>query len=164
MKADITYKIVGISAFILLGGSTYLSIVKHRRDKTTEVLLGLIQRELRSSGNSLGLESAFDIYYLQKVIQKIPQRVLVLKEIVANQYAKQLYSAWGSWYEGGDDEAKVYGIFRLMKDKVQVSQVAKAYQEIYAKNLIDVLRERFSSSEIKVVLNIIEGLPNYRIS
>ncbi|GAK75611.1 hypothetical protein JCM19296_1203 [Nonlabens ulvanivorans] len=49
-----------------------------------------------------------------------------------------------------------------MKDKVQVSQVAKAYQETYSKNLIDTLKDRFDKEEITIVLNIVKALPNYR--
>ena len=49
-----------------------------------------------------------------------------------------------------------------MKDKVQVSQVAKVYQDTYSKNLIDTLKDRFDKEEITIVLNIIKALPNYR--
>ena len=95
-------------------------------------------------------------------MQAVNREVLVLKTSTASRYADQIHKAWGSWYEGGDDEEKVYGVFRKLKDKVQVSQVAKAYQETFSKNLIDTLKDRFDKSEITIVLNIIKALPNYR--
>ncbi|MDN3492797.1 hypothetical protein [Winogradskyella bathintestinalis] len=99
---------------------------------------------------------------MNKVLQTVNREVLVLKTSTASRYADQIHKAWGSWYQGGDDEEQVYGVFRKMKDKVQVSQVAKAYQETYSKNLIDTLKDRFDKEEITIVLNIVKALPNYR--
>ena len=128
----------------------------------TSKLLSAIQAQIQPISSGLTSQNAFDIHYLNKVLQTVNREVLVLKTSTASRYADQIYKSWGSWYEGGDDEEKVYGVFRKMKDKVQVSQVAKAYQETYSKNLIDTLKDRFEKDEITIVLNIIKALPNYR--
>ena len=162
MKIDNRYKYSGIGLGILFVGATTLSLRKYKRDKKTSLLLEKIQSKIGSSNKLLGASNAFDINYLDKVLQQVSNTVVVIKKEVAVNHAKQIYKAWGSWYQGGDDEAKVYAVFRSLSDKVQVAQVAKAYQSLYSVNLIDVLKERLSSSEIKQVLQIVERLPNYR--
>lgn len=159
---NLTYKVIGASVGTLLVGTTVLSVRKRNRDTRTSKLLSAIQAQIQPISSGLTSQNAFDIHYLNKVLQAVNREVLVLKTSTASRYADQIHKAWGSWYEGGDDEEKVYGVFRKLKDKVQVSQVAKAYQETYSKNLIDTLKDRFDKSEITIVLNIIKALPNYR--
>ncbi|QRM89521.1 hypothetical protein FG167_09860 [Lacinutrix sp. WUR7] len=159
---NLTHKIIGVSVGTLLIGTTLFSVRKRSRDGRTSKLLSAIKAQIQPISNGLMSQSAFDIHFLNKVLQAVNREVLVLKTSTASRYADQIHKAWGSWYQGGDDEEKVYGIFREMKDKVQVSQVAKAYQETYSKNLIDTLKDRFDKDEITIVLNIIKALPNYR--
>lgn len=159
---NVTYKIIGASVGSLLIGTTFFSVRKRGRDLRTSKLLSAIQAQIQPITSGLTSQNAFDIHYLNKVLQTVNLEVLVLKTSTASRYADQIHKAWGSWYQGGDDEEKVYGVFRKMKDKVQVSQVAKAYQETYSKNLIDTLKDRFEKDEITIVLNIIKALPNYR--
>ncbi len=159
---NLSYKIIGASVGTLLIGTTLFSVRKRSRDIRTSKLLSAIKAQIQPISNGLMAQNAFDIHYLNKVLQAVNREVLVLKTSTASRFADQIHKAWGSWYQGGDDEEKVYGIFRKMKDKVQVSQVAKAYQETYSKNLIDTLKDRFEKDEITIVLNIIKTLPNYR--
>ncbi len=159
---NLAYKIISASVGTLLVGTTLLSVRKRSRDVRTSKLLSAIKAQIQPISNGLMSQNAFDIHFLNKVLQTVNREVLVLKTSTASRYADQIHKAWGSWYQGGDDEEKVYGVFRKMKDKVQVSQVAKAYQETYSKNLIDTLKDRFDKDEITIVLNIIKALPNYR--
>lgn len=159
---SVAYKIIGASIGTLFIGTTLLSIRKRSRDVRTGKLLSAIVAQIQPVNNGLGTQNAFDIHYLNKVLQAVNKQVLVLKTSSALGYANQIQNAWGAWYQGGDDEDKVYAVFRKLKDKVQVSQVAKAYQETYSKNLIDTLKDRFDKDEINIVLNIIKALPNYR--
>ncbi|WP_407264859.1 hypothetical protein R5N98_12415 [Tenacibaculum maritimum] len=159
---NLAYKIIGASVGTLLVGTTLLSVRKQSRDVRTSKLLSAIQAQIQPISSGLMSQNAFDIHFLNKVLQTVNREILVLKTSTASRYADQIYKSWGSWYQGGDDEEKVYGVFRKMKDKVQVSQVAKAYQETYSKNLIDTLKDRFDKDEITIVLNIIKALPNYR--
>ncbi|TGV03638.1 hypothetical protein [Flavivirga rizhaonensis] len=162
MKATMIYKIAGSGVGLLLVGSTYFSLRKRKRDKIASALFKIIQTKMNPATNGLLSENAFDIHYLSKVLQKVNKEVLVLKTSTASKYADEINKAWGAWYQGGDDEDKVYGIFRKLKDKVQVSQVAKSYQDNHSKNLIDTLKDRFDAAEIKEVLKIVQQLPNYR--
>ena len=159
---SMTYKIIGASVGALFIGTTFFSMRKRSRDLRTSKLLTAIQAQIQPISSGLTSQNAFDIHFLNKVLQTVNREVLVLKTSTASRYADQIHKAWGSWYQGGDDEEQVYGVFRKMKDKVQVSQVAKAYQETYSKNLIDTLKDRFDKEEITIVLNIVKALPNYR--
>ena len=143
-------------------GTAYKHMQRRRRDKIASELLREISRIIKPATEGLISENAFDIYYAEEVLKKINAQVLVLKKEVAIRWAKEIHAAWGAWYEGGDDENKVYGVFRSLKDKVQVSQVARAYQELYGENLVDKLYDKFDESEIKKVLGIVRGLPAYR--
>ena len=159
---SMTYKIIGASVGTLFIGTTFFSMRKRSRDLRTSKLLTAIQAQIQPISSGLTSQNAFDIHFLNKVLQTVNREVLVLKTSTASRYADQIHKAWGSWYQGGDDEEQVYGVFRKMKDKVQVSQVAKAYQETYSKNLIDTLKDRFDKEEITIVLNIVKALTNYR--
>ncbi|WP_298952289.1 hypothetical protein [uncultured Nonlabens sp.] len=159
---SMTYKIIGASVGTLFIGTTFFSMRKRSRDLRTSKLLTAIQAQIQPISSGLTSQNAFDIHFLNKVLQTVNREVLVLKTSAASRYADQIHKAWGSWYQGGDDEEQVYGVIRKMKDKVQVSQVAKAYQETYSKNLIDTLKDRFDKEEITIVLNIVKALPNYR--
>ena len=103
----------------------------------------------------------FNNVYKNRVLQSVSQTVITLKTQTAIGYASQIYSALNPWYLN-DDEEKIYGVFRSLKDKVQVSQLVFAYQEEYGSNLIDVLKDRLSTSEIKIIMGIVAKLPPYR--
>ena len=154
--------ISGAGVGVLLIGSIVISNRNRKREKLTSKLLTAISTQIEPVKNGISAQNAFDIHYLDKVIQRVSGQILALKQSTANYYANQIRSAFGAWYQGGDDEEKVYGVFRKLKDKVQVSQVAKAFQGDDSKNLIDVLKDRFGTGEIKIVLEIINKKPNYR--
>jgi hypothetical protein len=114
---NLTYKIIGASVGTLLIGTTMLSVRKRSRDIRTSKLLSAIQAQIQPISSGLTSQNAFDIHYLNKVLQSVSREILVLKTSTAARYADQIHKSWGAWYEGGDDEEKVYGVFRKMKDK-----------------------------------------------
>lgn len=158
----LTSKIIGSTAVVALIGVTALGLRQRRRDNRTRKLMTALQIVVRPVSKQLSSENAFNIHYLTTVLQKVKREVLVLKTSSAQRYAQRIHSAWKPWYQGGDDEDRVYSVFRSLKDKVQVSQVAKVYQDRYSKNLIDTLKDRFDTKEIHKVLDIVKDLPNYR--
>lgn len=162
MKKNILI-ISGAGVGILLIGSFIFSDRTKKRERLTSKLLIALNARIEPIKNGLGGQNAFDIHYLEKVTQRVSGSILALQESTALYYANQIKSAFGAWYQGGDDEQKVYGVFRKLKDKVQVSQVAKAFQGgDESVNLIDVLRGRFGKDEIRIVLDIVNKKPNYR--
>ena len=155
-------KITGGIVSLLLVGAVYGNVRRRKRDKVASELLREVSKIVKPTTEGLLSENAFDIHFVDEVLKKVKGKVLTLNKNAASKFADRIHNAWGAWYEGGDDETKVYGVFRELKDKVQVSQVAKAYQEAYAENLIDKLNDRFGDSEVKTVLDIIKPLPTYR--
>ena len=81
----------------------------------------------------------------------------------AKAYAKDLRDSWGIF---DDDEDKIKGVLRALKDQVQVSQVAFQYYQVSTKkiNLIDDLKSRLSTNEVGAVLDIVKKLPPYRLA
>jgi hypothetical protein len=162
MKAVLNITGIGLGALLI--GTTLLALRKKSRDQRARALLAILQVELQPASSGLTAQNAFDIHYLDKLLQTVQGEILVLKKSTTAAYAKQLHSAFKPWYQGGDDEDQVYSVFRRLKDKVQVAQVAQLYQEVYSKNLIDTLRSQLEKKEITRVLHIVKALPNYRIA
>lgn len=73
-------------------------------------------------------------------------------------YAKKLYNAKGVF---NDNEADVYGVFRALQSKTQVSLIAKAFFGLYGKDLKNYLQPStgfLNESEWNEVVNIISKL------
>ena len=73
-------------------------------------------------------------------------------------YAKKLYNAKGIF---NDNEADVYGVFRALQAKTQVSLIARAFFRLYGQDLKNYLQPStgfLSTSEWNEVVNIISKL------
>jgi hypothetical protein len=140
--------------------TVYVILDQKHQDKIAIALMGEINKLLNPSATGLAAEQAFDIHYAEEVLKKVKNKLLMLKAEVAERYAKEIYDAFGFF---DDDENKIYSVFRILKDKVQVSQVAKAYSGKYKVNLIEHLRSKLSNTEVAEVLKIVSGLVAYRL-
>lgn len=147
---------------MLLMGTAYITLRNRKRDRIASKLLAKLNTKLNPVTEGLSNEAALDVKYVDNVLNTIPERIVVLKGSTATRYASEIHTAFRPWYLGGDLEEHVYAVFRNLKDKVQVSQVAKAYQREYQMSLRDQLKDRFDKDEIEIVLRIIGGLPKYR--
>ncbi|WP_027395135.1 hypothetical protein [Aquimarina latercula] len=162
MKKVVGLQITAGTVVLILIGTTYITLRNKRRNKLASSLLGELSKSLNPEGKGLESEAALDVKYVEKVFNSLSGKVVVLKGSTATRYANEIHQAFKPWYRGGDLEENVYAVFRNLKDKVQVSQVAKAYQREHKLNLRDQLKDRFDKSEIKTVLGIISRLPKYR--
>lgn len=153
-----TLKITGITAATLLAASLLLTWKRKQQDKLASRLLEELQKETNPGSAGLSASEAFDIHYKDKVQKDIGGKIIVLTQEAAKRYAKEIQDAWGII---NDDENKIYAVLRKLKDKVQVSQVSRAYSDLDG-NLIDVFYDRLSSSEIRKVLEIVKSKPAYR--
>lgn len=162
MKKIVGLQISASAVGLILIGTTYITLRTKKRNKLASSLLSELSKSLNPDSKGLERSAALDVKYADKVLNSVSERIVVLKGSTATRYANEIYKGFRPWYLGGDDEELIYGVFRNLKDKVQVSQVAKAYQRDYKVSLRDQLRDRFDSDEIKTVLGIIEGLPKYR--
>ncbi len=156
--------LIAIGGFAALGAgySIYANVRQGRKDKLASALISEIKKAILPSSSGLVAENAFDINYSDEVLKRIPGQVFVLSSSVASKMASEIHDAFGAWWQGGDDEDKLYGIFRRLKDKVQVSQVARAYYSHHKINLIDKLYDKLTNKEVGKILSIVKGLPAYR--
>jgi len=158
----VALRITGTVVGAIFGITTYHHIRRKKRDELASTLLIELTKVIDPSSSGFLGENAFNIQYLDKVLSRVSGTVLRLKQSAATGFANQIHAAWKPWYTGGDNEDQVYSVFRKLKDKVQVAQVAKAYQNDHGVNLIDKLKERLDKKEIKQVLAIVKALPSYR--
>jgi hypothetical protein len=120
-----------------------------------------------TSGSSLPMsepdwENPFSISYAEDVKKWVaPKRLILLKDAAAKQYAEELKKAKGIL---DDDEEAIGNVFaKKVKDKIHVSNVARAFWQRYNKDLLAFLKSTLSESEMeKHVLNYVRQLPNYR--
>lgn len=144
-----------VLAGIATASLAVLLIVKERRkarSRKATRFLGELERLLvpAVAVNSL---PALDIrYWEQKPDMKLSAEA-------AKSHAQSIADAWGTWYWPNDDEAKIYAVFRALRNQAQVSQVAHAYYEQTQVNLMDDLRARLDADELRQVLGIIQALP-----
>lgn len=58
-----------------------------------------------------------------------------------------------------DDETALYSVFRYLKTKTQVSQLAEVFERIYSRDLYSYLQSFLNESELSKVYNTIKNLP-----
>jgi len=156
-------KVLAIStASVLIITMGYLGLRARKRDQRYGRLLQALQTMLKQTTGDLNVQKAFDPNYIDTVIGSVKATIITLKKEAALDYARQLHKAWKPWYLGGDDEDQAYSVFRRLKDKIQLSQLAAAYAQTYEHSLIETLNTRLSKKEINKVMAIVAPLPAYR--
>jgi hypothetical protein len=153
---------IGITAAfagVLLIASVAGGIQNRRRDHKASLFFSELERNIAPATAGLEDSDAFDIRYWKDLSAKIKKPYYMLKAAAADSYAKDINDAFG-WIFNNKD--KIYGVFRAMKDKVQVSQMSNAYYIKYKINLIDDLRSHISD-EMGQVMKIVGKLPDYRV-
>ncbi|WP_271769175.1 hypothetical protein [Aquimarina algiphila] len=162
MKKVVGLQITAGTVGLILIGTTYITLRNKKRNKLASSLLGELSKSLNPDSKGLESSAALDVKYVDRVFNSSSGKIIVLKKSTATRYANEIHKGFRPWYRGGDLEENIYAVFRNLKDKVQVSQVAKAYQREHKLNLRDQLKDHFDRSEIKTVLGIISRLPKYR--
>ena len=162
-----TSRLFLIEGVVILVGMTTLLIVVHRKRKAKDqkaiAFFSELQRDIAPDSVGLIESNAFDIRYFETTGKKLGKPLYMLTAASAKTFAKDIHDAWGVF---DDDEAKIYSVFRALKDQVQVSQVAYHYYQSSKDkiNLIDDLKGRLSKEEVSQVLEIVKKLPAYRIA
>lgn len=160
-------KIFLIEGLVVVLGISTLMIVVHRKKKKKDQLaiafFSELQRDIAPDSVGLVESNAFDIRYWETIGKKIGKPMYMLTTASAKAFAKDIKDSWGIL---DDDENKIYGVFRALKDHVQVSQVAYQYYNFSTDkiNLIDDLKSRLSTDEVGQVLAIVKALPAYRLA
>lgn len=156
--------VIGSLAALGAGASLYANVRQKGKDRKAAAILKEVRKLISPASSGLQAETAFSLDYKEQVLSRISGKVIVLSTSMATRKATSIHNAFAGWWQGGDDEDAIYGVFRSLKDKVQVSQVATAYYDRYRVNLIDKLYDKLTESEVKIILDIIKKLPAYRKS
>jgi hypothetical protein len=97
-------------------------------------------------------EQYFDSDYIKQRMQKY--WVKSLTDAGANGYAEIIYKAKGIPYLTNDDEAAVYGVFKAIGYKTQVSKLSEVFFNKYKKDLKTYLQSFLNKDEFGNVLAI----------
>ena len=160
-------KVLMISGIVAASGcalSVYFYFERKRQDQFATHFIRELTKLTNPSTTGLLSENAFDVHYKDEVVHQTGQPILALTNEAAKDLADEIHKAltsW-SWWLSSDKEQRIYTVFRGLKDKVQVSQVSKAYLTHHKVNLIDKLQEELNDKQIKQVLSIIKPLPAFR--
>lgn len=153
-------------AVILVLGISGWAFAHHRKKKKQDSeaidFLEELEKDIDPGGAGLNSSDAFDIYYWERAQKEAGKPIVLLKQQAAKMLAKYIKDSWGVF---NDNEEKIYSVFRALKDKVQVSMLAKAYYTDYKVNLIDELNNRMDKdTEVKMIHMIVKKLPKWRTS
>lgn len=97
----------------------------------------------------------WDPNYYQKIsADKI--KTTYITSAGAEKVAKDIEDAWGTF---NDSEEQVYGALRLLKNQVQLSQVAHKYWLLFKVDLGREIKARLSDDEFSEVVKIITKFP-----
>jgi hypothetical protein len=160
-------KVLLIEAAVIVAGLISLVIVINRKRKAKDqkaiAFFSELQRDIAPGSVGLVESNAFDIRYWETIGKKVAKPLFMLTSASARGFATEIHNAWGMF---DDDENKIYGVFRALKDQVQVSQVAYHYYQSSKDkiNLIDDLKGQLNKDEVSQVLEIVKRLPGYRIA
>jgi len=166
MKKPKTYLIIGGSIVIVsLGVFIYFKKKKTKITSSFDLSTGRVTHSSIPKGNSVvepDWNQPFDQNYKQEVENYLKKLVKSLDEMTALRYAKKIKEAKGRF---NDDEKVIEEIFgKLLLDKVQISQLSKAFWKRYKKDLWQYLISFLSHSELtEYIRKPIRNLPNYRI-
>jgi len=159
-------KAVVISGILCVAGIWISVAVIHtrrtKRDQLAVAFFSELQRNISPGTVGLVESNAFNIEYWQTISKKLKKTLYFLTTASAMSFAKDIRDSYSIL---GDNEDKIKGVFRALKDQVQVSQVAFSYYTGSTEkiNLIDDLISRLSTSEVGEIMNIVKKLPEYRV-
>lgn len=147
--------LVGAVGFLLYKAHQITSLPTDAVDTATDALedWGLKDTQAEKDTVEKGVQSnAWDVNF------PTSPGALIFNQTEANEIVSIIYNAWGFF---DDDEEAVYAAIKKIRSKHQVSRIARAYSQKYNADLLEVLKDKLSTSELAVVMNHVLQLPNY---
>lgn len=84
---------------------------------------------------------------------------LILTAAASDFLAKSIYDSKGIF---NDDEDKLFGVFKSLKTKSQVSFLAEVFYRKYKRDMIAYINSFLNDKEMLTLKNIVDKLPNYK--
>lgn len=151
------------SSALVVGGVGYFIYSKFRNKNE----IARIHAALDGRENAYGtIEDFADVFnglpYIKDMKAKNPNIILLIPDYVT-VYRKALHQAISG---AGTDESAIKNIFRKLRDKVQIAQVADSYQRNYSENLLDALKGDMDvdDEEMRELNDIMISKPAFRVS
>ena len=176
-------KVAGGLALLFAGYKVMqkLGLIKTGEESEAEKTTETATKELTQSSNTAVVEKedptknailSFNPNYRLALVKayakaypnKDPKTVFtVSKQLGANyskfpELAKDLYAAHSIM---GDDEEKVYNVFRLLQTQYQLSFLASVYSTAYKTDLFEYLNSFLSPTQFAKVIDIVKGYNQY---
>lgn len=141
---------------VLIGGAFFLGrallvsigVIDSKEEKKRKA-----EQEKQTTNNSTALVNAFSPRFYK---EKGAGAVLLTKES-AERLANQIQNALGYWITN-DNETAIYGVFRQLQHKTQVSFLADTYFRLFKDDLYNKLEDKLSDSELAIVNGIVNNL------
>ena len=116
-----------------------------------------ILKDSKTIGEETDIKKLRESDYFSPLKHKqTPHKVLGLGS--ADAYAKRLRKAMRF---AGTNEEEIYSVFRSLLNKINISEVAESYYNIYKKDLRTELFNELKQSEVSILKQIIDKLPNF---
>ena len=136
---------LGGIAILYFGGRKILQALNIVSDKEDKTAL------------NLGKENYWNY---TEFLEKAPKDTIILSSEKGYQYANDIYNSYG-WIN--DDEEKLYGVFRNLKTKSQISSLCYWFNKKYNKDLYSFISSFLSSGELVKLNDIISKKPLYKL-
>lgn len=162
MTAKHYYIIAGV---LVAGGVTYAiyRATARKMDREAAKFIVKLEAQQEPTGDQLEDNSGFDIGFAYRMREKYGGQLIQLKQDAAERMAQKIADAWGFW---DDSEKEVLSVFRSINDKVQLSQIAEAYQQEEEVSLLDDLSDRLENTPdaLAKVIALASALPAKRLA
>lgn len=148
-------------ALVSVGG--FVIYTKYRNNNE----INTIHAELDGAEGSYGsIEDFADVFSGDTYVKDMKTKhrnIIMLKDEYVTNYRTALYNAIQYW---GTDEAVLKDVFRKLKDRVAIAQVAASYQKHYNENLLDALKGEMDvdTQEMKDLKDIIISKYAFRVN
>jgi len=142
---------VGAIGLVFMGGKKIfeaLGLSKSKDDVERE-------REIKTQMLDLSAGDYFDPDFYKK---QYGSTILTVSS--AQKLSEMIYDSKGIF---NDDEAKVLGVFQLLRTKSQVSFLASVFFSMYKKSLLAYLLSFMNDSEMAAVAKITNKLPPFKV-
>lgn len=148
-----TYLVVGALLLAYIAGDKIFKKLGLTKDQAAQQAQAQQQANYQAQLN----QQYFDSDYIKDRMRN-GLWVQTLSEASGNNYAEIIYKAKGIPYLTNDDEAAVYGVFKAIKAKTQVSKLAEVFFNKYKKDLKTYLQSFLNKDEFGNVLAITERM------
>ncbi|MGB3467074.1 MAG: hypothetical protein WBA74_17465 [Cyclobacteriaceae bacterium] len=138
-------------------------VVKRTNGQQDNVIVAHSADGLATEVNEPNWQDPFDMNYSRHVNEWVNPKAIELNTYTADAYAKRIFKAKGKYWYHDDNEKVIEVIFgKELKDKVQVSNVSRAFYARYRTDLFNYLKGFLSSSELKKLVTApVARLKNY---